>query len=192
MSAAATQVFEDQAAFRALMDAMARPGEIVPMHAADAPPPLLPASAAVLRCLADYETPVWLDAPFAHTPAVGEWIRFRTGAPLVEDARLAAFALADARHGVPDFMQFSQGTEEYPDRSATLIVQVDALGGDAFALAGPGIRAVRRFGAAPLPADFVQRCADNRELFPRGIDLILVAAREVAALPRSARVMGKT
>jgi alpha-D-ribose 1-methylphosphonate 5-triphosphate synthase subunit PhnH len=42
--------------------------------------------------------------------------------------------------------------------------------------------------AAPLPADMLARLADNRALFPCGVDLILVTADEVAALPRSVRL----
>jgi alpha-D-ribose 1-methylphosphonate 5-triphosphate synthase subunit PhnH len=36
-----------------------------------------------------------------------------------------------------------------------------------------------------LPADLHDRLVANRALFPRGVDLILVSANSVAALPRS-------
>jgi len=48
------------------------------------------------------------------------------------------------------------------------------------------------FAAEPLPSDFVDRLQANRELFPRGIDLVLVAGEQVAALPRSTRVATET
>ena len=82
-----------QAAFRALMEAMARPGEIRTLRGVTAPAPLAPATAALVQSLADYDTPVWLDRSLADTPEVAKWIQFHTGAPLVTDPGDAAFAL---------------------------------------------------------------------------------------------------
>jgi alpha-D-ribose 1-methylphosphonate 5-triphosphate synthase subunit PhnH len=184
--------FESQSAFRALMDATARPGTIKTLRGKNAPAPLLPAAAAVIASLADYETPVWLDAALRDAPAVADWIRFTTGAPLIDDPRQAAFALiADAR-AMPDFAGFAQGSEEYPDRSTTLIVQIERFAGESFSLSGPGLKDTRAFAAEPLPAEFAERCAANRETYPRGIDLILVASDRIAALPRSVRISRKT
>ena len=50
------------------------------------------------------------------------------------------------------------------------------------------IRDAQVLCAAPLPDDLPARLAANRALFPRGVDLILVAADEVAALPRSVQL----
>ena len=163
-------VLANQAVFRALMDALARPGTVKPLvPAAAAPSPLTAAAAAVALAMLDYETPVWLDAPLAQSPQVADWIRLHAGARVTSDPRQAAFAfIADAVHA-PAFDSFSLGTPEYPDRSAT----------------GPGIQDVRSFSAQPLPSDFHARLAANRTLFPRGIDLILVSPNAVAALPRS-------
>ncbi|OYY58481.1 MAG: hypothetical protein B7Y61_24660, partial [Rhizobiales bacterium 35-66-30] len=58
-------------------------------------------------------------------------------------------------------------------------------------LEGPGIETRVGFAAAPLPADFSARLAANRQLFPLGVDLILVAPGAVLGLPRSARVIGE-
>jgi len=190
MTTAAPQIdpaIESQAVFRAVMDAMARPGEIRPLTAAIvAPPPLTRAAAAIAKALADYETPVWLDARLAAAPEVARWLAFETGAPVTDDPRRAAFALiADATH-LPPLENFSLGTDDYPDRSTTLVVQVDRFGsGETIALAGPGIAGRRAFSAAPLPRDFALRLAANRSLFPRGVDLVLASGHAVAALPRS-------
>jgi len=181
--------FASQAAFRALMDCMARPGKIRTLPGVDAPAPLAPATAALVQSLADYETPVWLDAAFAAAPATAEWIRFHTGAPIAREPRDAVFALVADPLALPAFTQFAQGSEEYPDRSTTLIVQVERFIGPAVTLRGPGIETVRAFAADPLPDDFAQRLRDNRELFPRGVDLVFVAGDAVAALPRSVRVV---
>ena len=52
----------------------------------------------------------------------------------------------------------------------------------------PGIRTSREFAASPLPADFAVRMKENRALFPRGVDLVLIAGNDIAALPRSVTV----
>jgi alpha-D-ribose 1-methylphosphonate 5-triphosphate synthase subunit PhnH len=184
-------VLANQAVFRALMDALARPGTVKPLvPAAAAPSPLTAAAAAVALAMLDYETPVWLDAPLAQSPQVADWIRLHAGAHVTSDPRQAAFAfIADAGHA-PAFDGFSLGTPEYPDRSATLVLQVEAFGGQRLLLSGPGIPDVRSFAAQPLPPDFHARLAANRALFPRGVDLILVSSDAVAALPRSVASQG--
>ena len=190
MSASATNTaFASQAAFRAVMEAFARPGEIRTLREVAAPAPLAPATAALVQALADYETPIWLDQAFADASAVSGWIRFHTGASIVKDARDAAFALIADPLALPDFAAFALGSEDYPDRSTTLIVQVARFEGAALILQGPGIKGTRSLAAAPLPDDFAERLRANRELFPRGVDLVLVAGAQVAALPRSVRLM---
>ena len=181
--------FASQAAFRSLMECTARPGEIRTLGGGEAPAPLAPATAALVQSLADYELPVWLDKMFSGVPAVAEWIRFHTGAPVVGEPRNAAFALIGDARALPDFMQFAQGSEEYPDRSTTLIVQIERFDGPPITIDGPGLKTPRAFAATPLPDDFAQRLRMNRELFPRGVDLVFVAGNEIAALPRSVRIV---
>jgi len=154
-------VVANQVVFRAVMDVVARPGEV--------------------RAL-----PPVVAAPLEAMPAVAEWIRFHTGARLTADPQQAAFAIiADPAQVLP-FDRFALGTSEYPDRSTTLVLQVERFGGEeSLSLAGPGIADLRTFSAAPLPADLHHRLVANRALFPRGVDLILVSANSVAALPRS-------
>src|ERR1700704_3923207 len=150
-------VVANQVVFRAVMDAVARPGEVRALPpVVGAPSPLSDTAAAL--ALLDYETPLWLDPPLATMPAVAEWIRFHTGARLTADPQQAAFAIiADPAHALP-FDRFALGTSEYPDRSTTLVLQVDRFGvGESLSLAGPGIADVRTFSAAPLPADLHDR-----------------------------------
>lgn len=185
---AVNPAFESQAAFRAAMEAMARPGEIKALRGVQAPAPLTAATAALVHSLADYETPVWLDAKL-DVPAVKDWVRFHTGAPITEDKRAAAFAIIAEPYRMPDFTQFALGSEEYPDRSTTLIVQVERFHGAVVQIVGPGIKGRRSFAAEPLPDDFVARFSANWELFPRGVDLILAGGAEIVALPRSVQIL---
>jgi alpha-D-ribose 1-methylphosphonate 5-triphosphate synthase subunit PhnH len=177
-----------QAVFRGVMEAIARPGLPRPLASTlAAPPPLRATAAAVALTLLDYETPFWLDHELAAAGEVAAWLKFHTGAPQTADSAAAAFAFVSG--ALPAFDVFSPGSIEYPDRSSTLVVQVESFNqGDQLLLSGPGIAGKRRFSALPLPPDFRARLIANRELFPRGVDLILASETEVAALPRSVRV----
>lgn len=191
----ADPVFDGQATFKAVMDAMARPGTVVPVRPLAAPPaPLSPTAAAVALTLCDHDTPLWLDTRLAESAAVYSWLGFHTGAPLVDKPAEAAFALAADPTRLPLLADFAQGTQEYPDRSATIVLQVAALSPNAtqgdrtLILEGPGIQRTASLVASLLPGGFVEQWNDNRARFPRGIDLILVAPGALACLPRTVRL----
>ncbi len=178
-------VADAQACFRALLDAMSRPGLPRRVPAKLLPPaPLVPAAAAVLLTLADAATPVWADAG----ADAAAWLAFHTGCPPATSPGDAAFVLACG--GPPALDALMQGTDEEPHRSATLIVQVTALesGRDEWRLSGPGIETTHRLRVSGLPEGFAARWAANRAAFPRGVDLILCAGRDVAALPRTTAI----
>src|SRR5688572_1234563 len=87
---------------------------------------------------------------------------------------------------------YSLGTSEYPDRSTTVIIQVDSLvSGRSFELHGPGIDGVATLQASIKPFDLFERLRVNEALFPRGIDVVLVADDAVVAIPRTTRVVSK-
>jgi alpha-D-ribose 1-methylphosphonate 5-triphosphate synthase subunit PhnH len=183
----ADPVLAAQSTFRCIMDAMARPGTIIGLSEPVEPPrPLSRGGAAVALTLFDQDSPVWLDGALAAEEDVAYWLRFHTGAPIVTDPKQAMFAVLSDPEQAPPFDAFAVGTPEYPDRSATLVLQVDSLEqGHTLILAGPGIRGTSILCARPLPADLPRRLAANRAHFPRGIDLLLVTEGAIAALPRS-------
>lgn len=190
-SGGGSAVLAAQSAFRKVMDATARPGSIETIASvAGAPTVLAPAAAAIALTLFDHDTPVWLDAPLTASDAVASWLRFQTGCPIVVDPAQCAFALVADAATVPSFEAFALGNPDYPDRSTTLILQLATLtGGADLALSGPGIRGAASLRAGGLPEDIIERQAANRALFPRGVDLLLVAGNDVAALPRSTIVV---
>lgn len=189
----ADPVHDAQRTFRALMAALAEPARPVPLVAPLAPPaPLTAELAAVALALADYETPLWLDAPLAAAPQVGAFLRFHTGAPVVDDPAAARFALIGDPEALPDFSRFAQGEPDYPDRSATLVLAVQRFSDGPLTVFGPGIAGRRGFGAAPLPGDFAARLQANGTLHPLGVDLILCAPGAVAGLPRTTRILPET
>lgn len=179
-----------QRIFRSVMRAMAEPGRTHTLVTNLSPPaPLGAASSAILLALTDFETPVWLDPRLSAAPAVATFLKFHTGATMVADPALAAFAVISDPAQMPPLSAFRQGTIDYPDRSATLLLQVARLGGSRFTIEGPGIDGTARFFADPLPVDFAAQWADNRAVFPCGVDLLLATGDTIAALPRSSRIV---
>lgn len=182
-------VADSQAVFRAAMNAMAHPGRRYPVRPGfDPPRPLAPPAAALLLTLCDFETPVWLDPPLAGEAGVAEFLRFHTGARLVLAPSEAAYAVVADTVRMPPLEAFAQGTAEYPDRSATLILQVREIGIGGWRLEGPGVPGHALFSAGPLPADMAAQLQANRTRFPRGVDMLFSTDSEIAALPRSVRV----
>ncbi|HET7884439.1 MAG TPA: phosphonate C-P lyase system protein PhnH [Acetobacteraceae bacterium] len=181
----ADPVHEAQATFRAVLDAMARPGTLHDVGDRLTPPaPLDQATAAVLLTLLDSETPLWLDPSAARAQ---DWLAFHCGAT-IGDAAHAAFAVAVAV-SMPDLAIFPAGSHEVPEASTTLILQVASLGsGTGYRLSGPGLRRSAVLAADGLPADFAGRWQRNNQQYPCGIDIVLCAGTTLAALPRSVSV----
>lgn len=180
-----------QLVFRMVMDAMARPGTVHQVPALTRPPkPLYPVTGAVISTLADADTPVWLDPPLAKAEGVGDWVVFHTGAPVTQHQSEAAFAVVAAPKTLSALNGFALGSQEYPDRSTTIVLQVETLAeGPVLEFEGPGIDGRIPLRADPLPQHFAAQWRANRKMFPRGVDLILAAPDGVAALPRSARLI---
>ena len=180
---------EQQAVFRAAMTALAEPGKIVPLRpAVSAPLPLEPAAVGLVLTLADYETSLWLDDSFRASAGFADFLRFQTGAKIVEAPSLATFALISDPRRMPRLDAFNMGDPQYPDRSTTLIIAAERLGAERWIVEGPGIRGERLFSFDPAPERFLEMAAENRAAFPLGVDLLLVGQEQVAGLPRSVRI----
>lgn len=181
-------VQQSQQAFRALLDAMARPGRVTRVETETSHPHgLAPALAAALLTLADLDTPVWLGPGF-DTDAVKTWLRFHSGAPLAIKPDQAALALLDAGR-MPALETFPFGTDESPERGATLLIQAPSLtGSPAMTWRGPGIKDSIGVPFCGLDQSvWRQRAALGIE-FPRGVDFYLGCGRDLIGLPRSTAI----
>ena len=78
---------------------------------------------------------------------------------------------------------YPSGTAEYPDRSATLIVESPELVPRGVTLRGPGIRA-----QAHLSLPETQAFRRNAARFPLGLDFLFTSGDRVAGLPRTTQV----
>lgn len=180
-------VFAPQAVFRRCLERMSHPGSVGRVDAdAVFPAGVHPAAGAVLLALLDPDTRLWLSPGVAHAAT---YFRFHTGCPLVPDHAQADFCLVSSAAELPPLEQFAQGSEDYPDRSATLVLQLEGLEeGTGWVLTGPGIRNEARLDARGLAPGFLERWAANRRRFPCGVDLFLASGASLAALPRTTRV----
>jgi alpha-D-ribose 1-methylphosphonate 5-triphosphate synthase subunit PhnH len=174
-----------QCVFRQALQAMSRPGEIHSVDRLPEPPtPLHPAAAALGLTLLDLETPVWLSEDLRGPAA--DYLDFHTGAPRVADIDAAAFVLIGDGRDLPDLSKIALGDPEYPERAATLIIQVERLrAATGHRLRGPGIRGYSDVAINGLADAFWDALALNRKRFPLGFDAFLVARDAVLGLPRT-------
>ncbi|AHB76314.1 MULTISPECIES: phosphonate C-P lyase system protein PhnH [Pandoraea] len=195
-------VHDAQGVFRAVLDALARPGRLCSVGSRLAPSEQASVAArAVLLALADATTPVWLQSPL---PEVASALRFHTGATLLSsESELAGaqFALLTDPAHCPPLERFAFGTAESPEHSATLIVDVPTLAAGhtaprdqhfnstlALRLRGPGIASHADVSVGGLDAAFWQSRAALAPRFPAGLDLLIAAGDRLLGLPRTTHV----
>ena len=182
-------VREASRVFRVLLEAMAHPGRICKVDR-DLQPigNVHPTTLAALLTLADADTPVCL---VGHAGAeFPSYLRFHCGCPITGNPNDAAFGLITDPALVRKAFDFPIGTDEYPDTSATVIVQVKSLvGGARQTIKGPGIKSTAKL-APTVDTGFWAAWRANTQLYPCGIDIIFTSESDVVALPRSSRLEG--
>jgi alpha-D-ribose 1-methylphosphonate 5-triphosphate synthase subunit PhnH len=156
---------ESQAVFRRALAALAQPGLLVECDDAPEPPPgVHPAANALLLALLDHDCRLWLSPSL--NGVVAGYLRFHTGCVLVGAPQYADFALVARAAELPRLDSFDGGSDEFPERGATVVVQLEALGG----------------------AGFLAQWSDNGAQFPRGVDLFLASGKRLCGLPRTTRI----
>lgn len=166
--------------FRTILDAMARPGKILSLNA-DPPEDLSPAQAAIAMTLIDATQQVWVTR---QTSELADWFGFHTGTRPQLKLEKADFVFATP----DDFDALDAcriGNDEYPDQSATIIMELPELTNEGAKLTGPGIETKASLSLPELA--FFQR---NMALFPLGLDFMLTCGTQIACLPRSTKVEG--
>ena len=179
-------VHDAQQAFRAVLDALARPGQIRVIGPALPGVALGGAMARLLLSLCDDDTPVWWHSEGANLP---HWLRFHVGAPVAEAPDTASFAVfTDLGQGL-NLADFAAGTAAAPEFSTTLLIELPSLtDGPVLAWHGPGIQTVHRVGLQGLPNDFWTQWQANHASFPQGVDIIFTCGEHALGLPRTTRV----
>ncbi|MCG9077945.1 phosphonate C-P lyase system protein PhnH [Laribacter hongkongensis] len=180
-------VHDAQQVFRCLLAAMAEPllPRALPVLPPEPPADLHPATAAALLTLLDGDVSLAADL----IPATADWLRFHTGVRLTDRPEEADFVLVRQGCALPYLASLRQGEPAYPDRSATLLVEVAGFAARGpIEGSGPGLALPRRSSDCGLPREFWLARQQAEARFPLGVDLLLFSAGEVMALPRSTRL----
>jgi alpha-D-ribose 1-methylphosphonate 5-triphosphate synthase subunit PhnH len=184
----ADPVLESQAAFRGCLAALATPGTVVSLGAGlESLPGLNASSGALLLALLDQDTRLWLSPGVASGP-IASSLKFHTGCSFAATPDEADFALVAGAGELPPLDAFSAGSQEYPERSATIVLQVPAILPTGWRLTGPGIRNEARLCVPALGEGFLQQWERNGARFPRGVDLYFSCGERLCGLPRTTRV----
>ena len=191
------EAFGSQAVFRAALQALSHPGQIitVPMNA-QLPQHGQGAAALLLLGLLDADTTVWMSESLAQSDAAA-WLRFHTGCLCVSDPHEAQFLWLAQKQDPgqdpnwPALAQLRQGSDAYPDQSATCVIEVQSLQASApgWVLQGPGIATQQVLQVQGLAADFQAQWADNHGRFPQGVDVFLTTPTQMVGLPRTTRIL---
>lgn len=165
----------DNAAFAALLAALARPGSVQRLPG--------PGAGAIAQALLDREC-----RAFAEDAGL-QAVILRTGAVLSspEDAR-HVFMVLDGPDAPDRLARLHTGSPLYPDDGATVIAPAILGAGAALRLSGPGIereQVIRLGGLNPaIWATRAALCA-----YPLGVEMILIDGDRLTALPRSTHVV---
>lgn len=182
----AAPVYDAQACFRKVLEALARPGQIQQLDEIPAPPAGLGAAqSAILLALADQDTPVWLQ-PSLRNASAGDYLRFHCACVLTTNLAEASFVVVPTPAGLPALDELPLGDPKFPDRSATLLVEVTAFGaGTSFRLRGPGIADEVELRVADWTDSATSLMRENRRRFPLGVDIVLTCGDRIVGLPRT-------
>jgi len=185
-------VIGSQAVFRQALQALSMPGRPLELSVpAQRPAQGHGAAALLLLALLDSDCSLWLSSSLAGSDAQA-WLQFHTGCRCVQDPGQAQFLWLAVGDAWPALGTMNAGSDEYPDQSATCVMEVAGLlteAGQGWLLRGPGIDGQRQLGVQGLPQDFDQQWADNQASFPRGVDLFLATPTQLVGLPRSTQLL---
>ena len=170
---------EQQANFRLLLDAMARPGKCQTLEVT---PEKGPAALAILATLLDAEVSLADPDKLLHD---SDWPMLQAKSGHVEQAD---YVICDGSLA-PNFIP-KLGTLPSPDQSATVILVVDAVGegNTHLKLTGPGIADSNQLLIKGLEKQWLEKREDWVCAFPLGIDFILADDKQMVALPRTTKV----
>ncbi|WP_152024152.1 phosphonate C-P lyase system protein PhnH [Natronomonas moolapensis] len=171
-------VHDTRACFRALVDAMSRPGTV-------ATAPTEPADHAVLSTLVDHEVTCFTPDETIRTALENE------GRLTATEAEQASIVHAPTPGECP-VSDLTRGSLKEPSDGATVVYCVDRLetsptenAGTTLVVSGPGVPGRRRLAVDGFSANDARELADVQSTYPRGVDAVLTTERSIAAIPRS-------
>ena len=184
-----------QKVYRAALQALSYPGRLIDLdHDASTPKDTNRVVAGLLSALLDSETSLWCSSKDQLIQAC-EWLQFHTDCAVLESSEQADFLWIKNIEEFPEIERIKTGTDQYPDRSATCIIEVPSLSQksiDFFTLKGPGIQFTSELHVKGWSKEIYKKLlsiwTQNHQLFPCGIDLYLSDGQHLIGLPRSTQL----
>ncbi len=181
------EVIESQRCFKKAMKAMSEPGYLVTLAPLKTSVNISSATFSLALTLVDQDISVWV-SPQLSSPTFIDNLRFYCGSRLTASPLEADFVFMQLSEW-QQLDSFKRGTEEYPDRFPTLIIETDGLaeqGG--IRLSGPGINGSRSVDIAGIQQQHIELLQRNQQHFPMGYDFMFTCGNQLMALPRTTQV----
>ena len=181
------EVIESQRCFKKAMKAMSEPGYLVTLDPLKTSVNISSATFSLALTLVDQDISVWVSPQLSSATFIDN-LRFYCGCRLTKTPQEADFVFIQ----LSEWQQlegFKQGTEEYPDRFPTLIIEADGLEekGD-IRLSGPGINGSRCVDIVGINQHHIELLQRNQQHFPMGYDFMFTCGNQLMALPRTTQV----
>ncbi|MBD1559238.1 phosphonate C-P lyase system protein PhnH [Vibrio sp. S9_S30] len=181
-------IHDAQNVFRFILNAMSMPSSLQSMPSELSFGQANAATSQILLTLTDSTTPLWLSDSFQADSELTQNLRFHANTPLTTHPDNASFALINSEQDT-DVSQFCWGSEEYPDTSTTVIVQVSSLSsGVGLELSGPGIDGRASIKVEGIHQSLLNQIMAISESQPLGVDVLLTCKNQFMALPRTTRI----
>lgn len=184
--------------FRQALKAISEPGSIV--NVVDEAEQLAslgllsPAMFALIHTLTDQQTTLWLADSFSQGN-IAKNLQFHAGVELIQNKSQVMFACAMANE-IEDISLFNAGTDESPEMSCSMLLQVAELDIGANAnnhattlqLTGPGIASFKKVSLTGLSPQIIKYLVERSHPFPRGLDFYFVSQQQLLCIPRTTKV----
>ena len=183
------EVIESQRCFRKTMKAMSEPGYLVTLDPLKTSENISSATFSLALTLIDQDISVWVSPQLSSTTFIDN-LRFYCGCRLTSSPLEADFVFIKLSEW-QSLDNLKRGTEEYPDRFPTIIIEVDGLAESGnIELKGPGIKGARHISIEGINEQHISLLKSNQQNFPMGYDFIFTCGKQLMALPRTTQVTG--
>jgi alpha-D-ribose 1-methylphosphonate 5-triphosphate synthase subunit PhnH len=187
-------VLAAQRTFRALMNALSRPGLLaaLPEGPADVPPGVDRHAALIAFTLLDHEVRFAAWGP--RSQSFTDYVVRKTGARPAP-AEEAGFLFAGGGDPAAPVALLPTGTLEFPEEGGTAVLTVehlsaDDLDGAVLSLTGAGVASAARVAVRGLADEALDAFMELNREYPLGIDAYLVdEGGRVLGLPRTVRIL---
>lgn len=192
------EVFDSQVTFRALLEALSRPGTTADLPALlyrTLPKGLCAHVVSILKTLCDHRVSFSVGSA-DRRPDWVSYLEVNLASPFRPVAE-AHYVVFEGHTFDRDFALLNRGSLEFPEAGATALLRVRRLSaetdreppGAILRVAGPGVQGAAHLIVADLDPLYLQERRNANRFYPMGVDLFLVDdSGKVAGIPRTSAV----